>query len=556
MRRLLVLLGVLFAGALLFAGPASAHASVVTSSPRDGSRLQNVPKTVSVTFDENVTLGSSGYLHVTDQTGRRVDAGNAYHPSGDGTKIADDLTRGLGDGSYTASFRVISADSHPVAGIIRFVVGNGPLVRGSVGGGGATVNGAVSKAFDVSRWISYAGLAALGGTWLLATIWPAGRDNRRARRLVWGGWAALSLGALLELLLQGPYTAGTGLATIRSWSLLDDTLHTAYGHLHSARLVLLGVLAVVLARMLEPESRRTRFVTAALGLAIVWTFSDAGHGATTKPAWFSVSADMLHVIAMATWVGGLVMLTVAVLPRRDRDELRDVLPVFSKVAIVAVSALVASGTYAALRGIGTVDAVFHTTYGWVVVGKVLLLATIIAVANLSRRLVSQRAVAYAMSDALVVDDPELADDAVATERLRRSVLVEAGIALVVLGFSAVLVAQPRGKEALLASYREPVSATAPLAAGRSVEITAAPGTHGPISFTFALSDGRSPKSITATATQHDAEIGPLPIKLVREGAGLYDGSATLPVAGTWEIDLVVTSSTFDATTTDTTIRLH
>src|SRR4051794_2684867 len=124
MRRLPVLFAVLFAvlfgGALLFAGPASAHASVVTSSPRDGTRLQNVPHTVTITFDESVTLGSAGYLHVTDQTGKRVDAGAAFHPAGDETTIADNITRGLGDGSYTASFRIISADAHPVAGTIAF----------------------------------------------------------------------------------------------------------------------------------------------------------------------------------------------------------------------------------------------------------------------------------------------------------------------------------------------------------------------------------------------------------------------------------------------------
>jgi hypothetical protein len=101
-----------------------------------------------------------------------------------------------------------------------------------------------------------------------------------------------------------------------------------------------------------------------------------------------------------------------------------------------------------------------------------------------------------------------------------------------------------------------VSATAPLGGGRSVRVTASPGLSGPVTFSLALSDGRSPKSITATATQPKAEIGPLRIKLTREGPGLYDGSATLPVSGTWRIDLVVTTSAFDAVTTDTTLHLH
>lgn len=97
------------------AGVASAHATVVASDPVDGSRLAHAPSVVTVTFDESVGLGGAGYVHVTDQSGNRVDNGAAFHPNGDATKVADRLQPGLGDGTYTASYRVVSADSHPVA---------------------------------------------------------------------------------------------------------------------------------------------------------------------------------------------------------------------------------------------------------------------------------------------------------------------------------------------------------------------------------------------------------------------------------------------------------
>jgi copper transport protein len=260
---------------------------------------------------------------------------------------------------------------------------------------------------------------------------------------------------------------------------------------------------------------------------------------------------------MATWLGGVLMLAVATIPRREPDELRTVLPVFSTVAFTSVALLAASGLYNAWRGIGTVNAIFTTTYGLLVVGKVALLAGVLLVANLSRRLVGRRvAVAYAMTDATVVADPAPALDDVSTERLRRAVIVEAVIALVVLALTSVLVNEPRGKEALIASYRKPVSAVAPLGAGKTVDVQASPGTHGAVTLTFALSDGSSPQSITATATQAAKQIGPLPISLRREGAGVYDGSANLPVGGKWQIDITVTRSTFDAITTDTTLNLH
>lgn len=555
MKRFALLLGGLFGAMFLLAAPASAHSELLSSTPANGARLNAAPHTVTLKFNESVRIA---YVHVTNQSGDAVDARAAYHPDGDGTTVADDLKPGLGDGSYTASWRMISTDSHPVAGSIPFVVGNGPLAAASSTQGGSTVMPVVADAFDVARWVSYVGLALLGGGWLVLTVWPAGREEPRARRLLWTGWAALGVGGLGEFLLQGPASAGSGLGKLASGTLLDETLRSDYGQFHVIRLVLLGLLALVLARALRPGTRASRWdvVACALGVAVVWTFSRSGHAATTSPSWLSVYVDMAHVLAMTVWLGGLIMLLGAVFPRRDQAELKSVLPVFSNTAFTAVTVLVASGVYGAWRGIGTVHAIFATTYGLIVVGKVLLLAAILAVANQSRRLVRRRVVAYAMTDTLVATEPEQNKAEIRVDRLRRAVWVEAVVALVVLGFTAVLVAEPRGKEALLASYRAPVSATAPLTGGHTLDITATPGTHGPVTITARLAGGDRATSISATATQRDRQIGPLPIKLARDGVGQYYGTVTLPADGTWQLDFVVTTSSFAATDTDTTIRLH
>ncbi len=564
-RCCLLLLGLLGAG-LLLAAPAAAHATVVASSPPDGSRLNAVPRTVSITFDESVGLGGVGYLNVTDQAGRRANARAAYHPGGDDAKVAADLRSGLSDGTYTVSFRVVSADSHPVAGTIRFVVGAGALAHGTLAASASDeVTGA---AFAVVRWVSYAGLALLGGAWLLLTIWPAGRDDRRARRLVWAGWGLAVVGAALELITEGPYAAGRGLSGI-SASLTDATLHTDYGLLHCARLVLLGLLALLFTRTLQPRRlpAASAGLAGVLGFGVAATFAASGHGASTSPAWVSVPLDALHVSAMMLWLGGLIMLVAAVLPRREPAELDDVLPVFSTVAFASVVVLAVTGTYAAWRGIGSLDAIFGTRYGLLVVAKIVLFAALLSLGNISRRVVRRRVVAYAMTDAALLDEDESdsadesdgadeLDDWVGHERLRRSVYVEALVGLVVLGFTAVLVAQPRGPEALAADNREPVTATAPLGDGRSVTVSIDPGTHGPVDLTLTLDGGARASTITATATQASAEIGPLPVKLVRRGDAAFDGTVTLPVAGKWEIDLVVTTSAFDATTTDVTLEMH
>jgi copper transport protein len=544
MRRRLValglLLGGLFGAGLALAGSASAHASVVTSDPVDRSRLKSAPAVITITFDEPVGLGSIGYLHVTDQNGRRVDAGGAYHPNGDGTKIADNLRSGLGDGTYIESFRVISADSHPVAGTIRFVVGNGAL-SAAPASASSTVDHATSVVFDVVRWISYAGLVLLGGAWLILTAWPAGREDRRARTIVWSGLGALALGAAAELLLQGPYTAGAGLSDVTSWSLLDGTLHTDYGHYHSVRLVLLGLVALLLNWALNWTASRTRgrslsaSIAALLAGGVALSFSAVGHAATTSPDALSVAADLVHISAMAVWVGGLVMLAAAVLPRRDPDELRLVLPVASRVAFVAVLVMAVTGTYAAWRGIGTVHAVFATTYGLLVMLKVALFIGLVLLGNLARRALQP----------------------VAMERVRRTVLVEVALAVGVLVATSVLVAQPRGKEALAIAHQRPASATAALGGGRRVTVTIEPGTHGTVTAAVALSEGVQPRQVSATAALPSKQLGPIPLGLTANGADLYGASGVvLPAAGDWVITLVVTTSEFDATTTDVTVHLY
>jgi copper transport protein len=561
-RKLLLLLGLFFGGALLLAGPASAHATLVQSSPIDGSRLKTVPHEVTLTFDEQVGIGGLGYLHVTDTKGDRVEAAEATHPSGDGTKVMVPLKSGLGDGTYTASYRVVSADSHPVSGVIRFVVGNGPLTTTVVPGTSSGSDGGVAAAMDVSRWISYAGVALLGGGWLVLTVWPPGRDDRRARGLIWTGLGMTALGGVLELLLEGAFGAGTGLATVFRPSLIDATLHADYGQLHSARLLLLGAIAIVLGLALQPGREASRLDDAfwPLAVGVAYTFSATGHATTTNPSWLSIGADVLHICAMAAWIGGLAMIVFAVLPRREPDELRETLPVFSRVAFTSVIVLAVTGTYAAWRGVGSWKALVDTEYGLLVVGKIVLFCGLVALGNLSRRVIQQRvrppAVAYAMTADTEVEAPSELDD-VSAERMRRSVLVEVAIGAIVLALTAVLVSQPRGGEALAAQAREPVTATANLGSSRTATVTVSPGTHGAVDVTIALSNGPKPQSVTATASEPTRQLGPIPLKLTADGRNQYQASgANLPVAGTWVISLDVTFSKFDAVTTDAKLNLH
>jgi copper transport protein len=298
------------------------------------------------------------------------------------------------------------------------------------------------------------------------------------------------------------------------------------------------------------------------------TFSAVGHPDTTNPRWLSVTLDTLHLLAMAAWVGGMVVLAAAVLPRREPAEFRAVLPVFSRVAFASVATLAVTGSYAAWHGIGTLHAIFTTTYGLLVVGKVALFLGLIALGNVSRLAIQRKLagvpVAYAMSDTVLDDQAETVDPPdeglsdTDAERLRRSVLVEIVLAVCILVLTAVLVAEPRGKEAIATKELRPAASSVDLGDARSATVKITPGRHGTVVVDISLSGTDATKAkTTATATLAAKQLGPIPIPFAASGVGHYTASGVnLPAAGEWVISLVVKTSEFDAATAQVKIHLY
>ena len=130
---------------LLFAGArgAFAHASLVATEPRDGSMVAQAPKTVRLQFNEPVT---PAVIRVIDAEGRTRDDA-AVHAADETIEIT--LPTGLPAGTQVISYRVISADGHPVAGSMMFSVGMGKS---------ATVPSSSDATLGVLIWLSRIGL--------------------------------------------------------------------------------------------------------------------------------------------------------------------------------------------------------------------------------------------------------------------------------------------------------------------------------------------------------------------------------------------------------------
>jgi copper transport protein len=556
----LALLGAWAVLAVSGATPALAHATVVGSDPAESSRLQAAPAKVTMTFSEDVTLGA-GYLKVVDTKSNIVSADNAKV---EGRNVTVALKSGLGDGSYIVSYRVTSADSHPIGGAYAFVVGDGPLIAatGSVVGGGT--NGVISKIFDVARFVGFLGIVLLGGLVFVVLCWPAGRTDPRARRLIWYGWWATVAGAVLGLILQGPYAAGTGLLDLLNTSLLKTTLGSTYGRMLCARLILLGVLAVLAVRILREQQRtaeksraRDEDLAAICGLGVLATYGGVGHAAAGSAPTLALLSDTSHLAAASVWIGGLIILSACLLSRPRTAELAEALPRYSRLALGCVAVLAVTGTYQAWREVWPIPALWSTGYGQLLLAKIVGFLLIVAVAYFSRQAVQRRyvrPVAHALSvkedgsvTTLTEPEPgEAGEDRQLVRRLRTSVGIELGLGIVVLAVAALLVAQAPARN----TYVKPVDKTVALASGGTAQIELTPAKVGQNTLTVKVFDrgGKQvdARAVTATEALPSDQYGPLAVQMQKTGTGQYSTSAvSLTKTGNWELVVRVQMSEFD-----------
>ena len=105
-------------------GRRRAHALLEGTVPERGAALERAPGQVVLRFSEPVEI-AFGAVRVFDAEGAQVQQGEPFHPDGRGGEVAVRLRGDLPDGGYTATYRVVSADSHPVSGGFVFSVGSG-----------------------------------------------------------------------------------------------------------------------------------------------------------------------------------------------------------------------------------------------------------------------------------------------------------------------------------------------------------------------------------------------------------------------------------------------
>jgi copper transport protein len=160
-----------------------------------------------------------------------------------------------------------------------------------------------------------------------------------------------------------------------------------FGRVGAVRVALIVGVLVLVAALVRASNRpvpsRT-WIAVAVGLAIALSETMVLLGQSVSMASVLGLARLTHVIGISAWMGGLVMLLAVALPRRRTTELLALLPRFSAFATTAVVTLVVGGvllTWDHLDGVGDLTA---TSYGRVLLAKLVVVGLVLIVASLCR----------------------------------------------------------------------------------------------------------------------------------------------------------------------------
>jgi copper transport protein len=375
------------------AGAAWAHASLLRAEPADGSVVPEAPARLALTFNEPVSpllvrlIAPDGSV-----TTPKAEAENAT--------VTIRPVR-LQQGTHVLSWRVVSADGHPVGGSLMFSVG-AASARTPQGMLPAAYPG-VRAAFWAVKFVIYVVLLiGIGGAffraWFLApptdvdgsssavarageqpdrsSLGPCFRaDERNVDRVLTSLIALGLVAAPLSVGLQGLDALDAALPALASSATWTAGLATTYGN--TIIVTVVGFLAGLVSLKVPPQAARGLALAALVVSGLALTLS--GHASNAPPQWLTRPAVFLHVVCVVLWIGALLPLSKSVGGGRSRPLAR-----FTHVVPFLLVGIIVSGATLALRQLDRLDALWTTSYGVVLSCKLAGVAMLLGLGALNR----------------------------------------------------------------------------------------------------------------------------------------------------------------------------
>ena len=534
-RQLVAALAILVGVLALGTTAASAHATLESSSPADGQSVLTSPSEIRITFSEAVTTISGG-LSVLDADGKTIDTGNSEIV--DGRTLVAPISESLSDGTYVATYRVLSANGHPVSGSLLFGVGEGALDRSAL----PSSNG--DRLWEIiggiSRFIIYlAALVAAGVAFFLAFIHDRAEDRWRIVPFVRIGSILALFSAIGIVMSQAALLTGKGAGAVTDSNVLRDVLNQNLGW--SLALLMIGLAAVHLSTDIAKKVVSQSLALSG-GLAVTVSFAVWGHATELSPTAISLAANAIHATAAALWLGGLVGL-VMVLSLRAPETVRSTAGIigrFSLVAFWSVIALTIAGLTLTITGSdASLNSILTTTWGQLILAKIGLTLIVVLIAAWNRR---------KLVPSLITPTENTSELAVRWATLLRTIRAEAVLLVAVIALTAIVVNVPPARTAVVATT-DRVDTTQRVDTG-TVQLSVDPAIVGPntVAVRYADETGQPvnvANSMSIEFSQPSAGLEPITRQVPASEPGVFviQGNE-LSIPGTWTITIAVRTGDF------------
>lgn len=367
------------------AAPVAAHGGLVSATPAPNSSVRTAPPELHLRFTEAIEV-SLASVALADASGKILRLIPRPDPHDVRALVA--ALPALPAGTFRVAWRVVAADGHATHGIYPFTVSAGvaaavpsyapPVQAAPAGvtgsapaaasaqtpGTGAEEPPQVPLAAMLLRGLAALALMTAAGVLSLAPWAAAPGAAPTARRVgVWLTGAAAVL-LLSDTVAWAAYAAG-GLHA----DALPALLATVPGRIAGVRLLL-----VLLALWAGGFARRTG-VAATFAMLAVLGSAALGHAATVHPL-LALPVKAAHVVAVAAWIGGVVLLLLSV---ADRGGAVASAGRVSALALACVVVVGLTGLGLSLLFLTRPADLLHTDYGRLIVLKALGMAALIGI---------------------------------------------------------------------------------------------------------------------------------------------------------------------------------
>ncbi|HEY2421415.1 MAG TPA: copper resistance CopC/CopD family protein, partial [Neobacillus sp.] len=355
----------------------SAHAYIIKSTPFENQILTKSPNMVSIEFDETIQTNFHS-LRVTDMNGKQVDKGDSHINRKNSSIIECSVKSSLPDGTYRIEWKVVSSDGHPVEGVIPFGVGQ-------VSVDSTTLKTETTGYFPhldliLIRWAQFISGSIFIGLiffkmFVISNVEADLITNRYKKFIVYSYWL-LFFCVLINLPLQATIEAKVTWTQVFSIALLKDVLINSFaGKVWACQVIVLFGLSFPIMKVVKRNNTPILFwqISFILSCCFLLAKSFTSHAFSANHPFLSITMDFIHLLGASIWTGSLMaMIILLPLSRKEEGKLvyKKLIREFFKWGTTLVVVLTVTGIYSSFLYISTIESLFTTNYGRVLLAKV------------------------------------------------------------------------------------------------------------------------------------------------------------------------------------------